>query len=196
MERISILYIDDEPDTVLSQCLDKYKHENCEFEYSDIIFSSKGGYESLIGNLKVRSANIIFIDSKLFKNKTAGNGKFTGEEFKMILKKYFPFIEVVVITQNEIAEGYETIPKFNSQNGENVEDYYNNISNIMEAAIKNICELRKIAVDIKNNTNWDSVLVEKILNSLAGGETYNELTKEDIDHVISIFTEIQEKMDD
>lgn len=50
-------------------------------------FNSEEGYESLINNTEVRTANIIFIDSKLFENRNT-NGKFTGEEFKIILKTF------------------------------------------------------------------------------------------------------------
>lgn len=57
---------------------------------------------------------MIFIDSQLFQNNTASNGKYTGEQFKLILKKIFPYIEVIVITQNEIPEEFtSTIAKYN-----------------------------------------------------------------------------------
>lgn len=91
METLKLLYIDDHPETSLSKYLDKYKSPSCEIEYSDIEFKPDEGYESLINNSDVKSANIIFIDSKLFENRNAIAGKFTGEEFKIILKKYFPY---------------------------------------------------------------------------------------------------------
>ena len=106
MTTLKILYIDDHPEAALSKYLDNYKNSNCEIEYSDIEFNPDEGYESLINDPDVKSANIIFIDSKLFENRNAIAGKFTGEEFKIILRKYFPFIEVIVITQNEIAQEY------------------------------------------------------------------------------------------
>ena len=90
MEILKILYIDDNPEPSLSKYLDKYKNSSCDIEYSDIKFNPDEGYESLINNAEGKSANIIFIDSKLFENRTAIAGKFTGEEFKIILKKYFP----------------------------------------------------------------------------------------------------------
>ena len=96
MENLKIIYIDDYPETSLSKYLDKYKNSSCNVESLDIKFNPDAGYESLINNPDVKSANIIFIDSKLFENRTAIAGKFTGEEFKIILKKYFPFIEVIV----------------------------------------------------------------------------------------------------
>lgn len=196
MEKIKVLYIDDSLDLALSKYLDNYDQESCEFDFSDIEFIPDKGYESLINNPEVRSANVIFVDSSLFENRTANDGKFTGEEFKIILKKYFPFIEVIVITQNEVQEKYQTIQKYNPRSGISALEYYNSvIPTIMEAAIKNICESRKIALEMKNNSKWESILVEKIVNSLNGCGTYDELTKEDLDKVIDAFKEIQEKVD-
>lgn len=197
MEDIKILYIDDSPETALAKYLDNYTRENCNIEYSDIVFKPQDGYESLISNTDVRSANIIFIDSRLFENRTATTGKFSGEEFKIILKKYFPFIEVIVITQNEIDDDYETVAKYNPKSRSTPEEYYEqNLPKLLERAIKNICEFRKIASELEKNTNWESVLIEKITNSLNGYGTYDELTKSDIDQVIIAFKELQEKLDD
>lgn len=196
MEDIKILYIDDSPEAALSKYLDKYSHEDCKIEYSDIEFKPEQGYESLINNSEVRSANIIFIDSWLFENRTATAGKFTGEEFKIILKKYFPFIEVIVITQNKISNDYEVVAKFNPQSGLTPEQYYQKtLPPILRHAIKNICEFRKIALVMEENQNWESVLIEKITNSLKGYGTYDELTKNDIDQIIVAFKELQEKID-
>lgn len=79
MENLKIIYIDDYPETSLSKYLDKYKNSSCNVESLDIKFNPDAGYESLINNPDVKSANIIFIDSKLFENRTAIAGKFTGE---------------------------------------------------------------------------------------------------------------------
>ena len=71
MENLKIIYIDDYPETSLSKYLDKYKNLSCNVESLDIKFNPDAGYESLINNPDVKSANIIFIDSKLFENRTA-----------------------------------------------------------------------------------------------------------------------------
>ena len=59
MEILKILYIDDNPEPSLSKYLDKYKNSSCDIEYSDIKFNPDEGYESLINNAEVKSANII-----------------------------------------------------------------------------------------------------------------------------------------
>ena len=195
MDTIKMIYIDDSPDISLSKYLDKFRSGLCQFDYSDIEFNSEEGYESLINNTEVRTANNIIIDSKLFENRNT-NGKFTGEEFKIILKKHLPFIEVIVITQNEVEEEYETIAKYDSRSDKTAQEYYDSIlPELIDHAVKNIFEYRKIASRMKENTIWEDVMIEKIENSLEGKDVYDELTKTDIDHIIGIFQELQEKVD-
>ena len=195
MDTIKMIYIDDSPDISLSKYLDKFRSGLCQFDYSDIEFNSEECYDSLINNTEVRTANIIFIDSKLFENRNT-NGKFTGEEFKIILKKHLPFIEVIVITQNEVEEEYETIAKYDSRSDKTAQEYYDSIlPELIDHAVKNIFEYRKIASRMKENTIWEDVMIEKIENSLEGKDVYDELTKTDIDHIIGIFQELQEKVD-
>lgn len=196
MEKINMLYIDDSPEGALERYLEKYERKDYEIEYSEIIFKPNDGYESLIKSPVVQASNIIFIDSRLFENRNAADGKFTGEEFKIILKKYYPFIEVIVISQNEIDSDLETISKYNPQSGKTASEYYaETLPRYIEQAIRNIQEYRRIAVIMESNTSWESVLKEKIFNSLQGIGTYDELSKEDIDQLIEAFKEIQEKLD-
>lgn len=81
---MKILYIDDNPEPALAKYLDRYQSPMCAFEYSDIRFNPDEGYESLINNPEVKSANIIFIDSRLFENRTAT----TGNSREKSLKSY------------------------------------------------------------------------------------------------------------
>lgn len=198
MEKIRILYIDDNPESGLERYLDEeYKNSNNETEYSEITFNPQEGYERLIKDLKVRTANIIFIDSKLFENRTVGSGKFSGEEFKIILKKYYPFIEVIVITQNESNPDIGIISKYNPNCGKNPSEYYSEyLPQYIDKAIQNVLMYRRLAERLEVNSNWESTLKEKIISSLNGVGTYDELTKNDIDQLISVFKEIQEKIDD
>ena len=197
MKTLKILYIDDNPEPALAKYLDKYQSEKCNFDYSDIMFNPDKGYESLINNPDVKSANIIFIDSRLFENRNAIAGQFTGEEFKIILKKYFPFIEVIVITQNEINKDYETISKYNPKSEKKPEEYYGEkLPELIERAVRNIFEVHKITSEIEKNTSWEKVMVEKIVNSVNGQEKFDEFTKNDIDNVIKMFRELQEKVEE
>jgi hypothetical protein len=198
MEKFNILYIDDSPEPGLARYLDEeYSNTEYEIERFEITFNPEDGYESLISDPKVKSANIIFIDSRLFENRTITSGKFSGEEFKIILRKYYPFIEVIVITQNGADSGIETISKYDSNCGKTASEYYSDyLPPYIEKAINNILVYRRLAERLKMNRNWESTLKEKIINSLNGISIYDELTKTDIDNLINSFKEVQEKINE
>lgn len=198
MEKINIVYVDDCIDIALSRYLDHYKQDDFEIEYSEVQFNPQDTYEQLIINTAVTTANIIFIDSRLFENRNAINGKFTGEEFKLVLKKYYPFIEVIVITQNDVDDDLGIIKKYDSQDKSNSADAYYSacLPQHIKAAISNIKTYRKLSKKLVSNDNWENILKEKIINSLKGINTYDELTKADIDQLVSTFKEIQEKLDE
>ena len=196
MEEIRITYIDDNMDLELQKYLDKEYHNQ---DYNIILnykeFNSSDRYEKLINDEKVRNANIIIVDSKLFENNNVNNGKFTGEEFKLILKKIFPFIEVIIITQNQVNGEIEKVPKFNSKEEESSKKHYDEyLSPLINEAIKKIIETRKIFQIMEKNTNWEKPLVEKIINSLNGLNEYDELSKTDIDELIEAFKKLEEKV--
>lgn len=197
MEKFSILYIDDSPESGLSRYLDKeYTNPEHETEYTEITFNPEEGYENLIRNSKVQSANIIFIDSKLFENRKVASGKFSGEEFKIILKKYYPFIEVIVISQNGEDPRIKIISKYDPNYGKSAKEYYAEyLPTYIEKAIENILVYRRLAEKMETNTNWEAALKEKVINSLNGVGKYDELNKSDIDTLISAFKELQEKID-
>ena len=196
MKEIGITYIDDNMDLELQKYFDKEYHNQ---DYN-IIFKCKKfdpniGYEELINDEKVRNANIIIIDSKLFENKNANSGKFTGEEFKLILKKVFPFIEVIIITQNEIDGEIEKVPKFNSKEQNCSKKHYDEyLLPLINKSIKKIIETRKIFEIMEKNENLEKPLVEKIINSLNGLDEYDELSKTDIDELIEAFKKLEEKV--
>lgn len=200
MVTFKLLYIDDSLEAGLGRYLDReYKNENPDFqtEYVEITFNPDEGYESLIRNPLVQSANIIFIDSKLFENRSVSSGKFSGEEFKIILKKYYPFIEVIVITQNAPDANVGTISKYDSNCGKTASEYYKeHLPPYIDSAIVKILIYRRLAEKLENNSEWETILKEKIINSLNGVGTYDELTKSDIDQLIKAFKVIQEKLDD
>ncbi len=196
MNKINIVYIDDDDDVILSKYLgERYTNPDFQIEHEDILFDPNKGYESLIQNPSVMHANIIIIDSRLFENSTASS-KFTGEEFKLILKKYYPFIEVIVITQNGADAKVGTISKYNPNTDVSGLDYYaNELPPHIDEAIKNIVTFRELASRLERNESWEPIIKEKIIESLKGSNAYDELTKTDIDNLISAFQEIQVKLD-
>lgn len=193
-DKYSVVYIDDSPDTNLTWYLDKEFHnDDYEIICSEIRYNPEEGYESLLTNPKVRSANIILVDSWLFENRTATGGKFTGEEFKLILKKLFPFIEVIVITQNDASGEIDKIAKYDRNFVQSATEYYSSVlPQSFNAAVANIKQYWLLSEIVKQNDIWEEVLKNKVIAALSGTSTYDELKKTDIDNLISAFKEIQE----
>lgn len=198
MEVMNIVYVDDDLDFNISRYLsENYKHEKFKINYREFQFEIEGGYDNLINTHYISEANIILIDSKLFENDQVKKGKFTGEEFKIILKKIFPFIEVIVITQNDLSEDYGTISKYRATETINPLKYYNiQLKENLNKAIRNIEIYRNIAQKLKSNEEIDKLLIEKILNSLDGYVSYDELNSSDIDEIISLFKEMENKINE
>lgn len=196
MDKYSVVYIDDKPEAALTKYLDKeFYSEDYQIDCSEIIFKPEEGYESLLSDPRVSAANIILIDSWLFENKTATGGKFTGEEFKLVLKKFFPFIEVIVITQNGTDTEIHKVAKYDKACGQSVSEYYaHTLPPIINEAVNNIRQYRLLASIVGRNDSWETVLKEKVLNTLQGINTYDDFTKTDIDSLVSAFLKIQESL--
>lgn len=194
MEVYSLVYVDDNPEIALSRYLDKaFRGDSYEIKFSEIIFKPEDGYISLLTNPVIQSANIIIIDSWLFENRTARSAKFTGEEFKLILRKLFPFIEVIVITQNGV-EPLEAlkVAKYDKSFGGSASRYYEmELTKVINSAVENIRQYRFMADLVKKNDSWEAILKEKVLSTLDGTSAYDELTKSDIDNLIVAFKEFK-----
>ena len=121
VKKYRLVYIDDEIEISLSHYLDKHLKDELdgtiELECEEIKFDPSLGYNSLINDIRVRRANIILIDSRLFEDRNASKGKFSGEEFKFIIKRTYPYIEVLVISQNKMDASLQIIPKYNCDCG-------------------------------------------------------------------------------
>lgn len=203
MSEIGIVYIDDQIDEILSRyisqiyCANDYKNQSLKRIvtkfYEEVKFEGELSYENLLSNSKIRSANVILIDNHLFEERSAGTGKFSGKQFKIILRKLFPFIEVLIITQDKSITGDNIIHKFSGRHGENPELYYKeHLDHILNDAIKNILEFELLADDLKRSTDVKKTLVDKILQSLLGDDSYDGLTKADIDSLICSFRELRD----
>lgn len=192
-DKFSLVYIDDNPDTALSKYFDQeFGSDEYEIDYSEVRFSPDEGYKSLLSNPIIQQANIIFIDSLLFENRTANGQKFTGEEFKFILRKFYPFIEVVVITQNKVEDGVVCIPKYDRSFGDSSYEYYcKTLPKVINNAVANIRQYRVLATSVEKNDSWEEIIKEKALLTLRGIPTYDDLTISDIDRLISAFKEME-----
>jgi len=196
-EQINMVYIDDSPDVTLEEYLDNYVSDEYEMVFESILYRPEEGYDSLLNDPKVQRANIVFIDSKLFENRTRTNERVQGEQIKLVMKNIFPYIEVVIVTQNEMNPDIQMIEKYKRSNTDiQPQQYYSNIipSYINDAIIR-IKENRIIGQQFSENENWDKLLKDRILAALKGSNKYEGLNKADIDELVNAFKRIQEKLD-
>lgn len=193
-EIINLVYIDDDRDEAISSYLeDDYQNDKYEMKYQEKTFKDADGYEGLLDSPEVTSANVILIDSRLFENDSVKcKGKFSGEEFRMLLRKVFPFIEVLVISQNGKDDDFEIIPKYRSGSSETSKEYYERVlKNKIDESIRRVITFRNIAKKLENNKGIEKYLREKTVDSLNGINDYEDLSKEDIDRLVTAFQSIK-----
>ena len=114
MESITMLYVDDKIDLYVSKYLNSYSNDETKYEYLELKFESKYSYKDLLESDKIQKADILFLDSMLFENGSVRDNKISGEELGLIIKKIFPFKEIIVITQYQDKMKYSTLKKYNS----------------------------------------------------------------------------------
>lgn len=193
-ENIKLVYIDDERDEAISEYLEEgYRNEKYDVEYREIGFECEEGYESLLESQAVASANVILIDSRLFENdRVKDKGKFSGEEFRMILRKVFPFIEVLVISQNGENKAFDIIPKYRSGGPETSMEYYDRVLKTkLDESIDKVITFRNISKKLEDNQGIEKMLIERTVDSLNGIHVYDDLSKKDIDRLITAFHNIE-----
>lgn len=202
---LNIVYVDDRIDSILSNFLTTNYDENTtsisefpdltKINYFEVLFRPNDTYESLLHNDKIAKANIIIIDNHLFEENNRSLGSFTGREFKIILKRFSPFVETIIITQDKDINGETVVIKPSSDNDEeNFEYYKKSLKPHIELCIKNLIDYKKILDQIKLSNQLDEVLIERLTSSFEGTEIYQDLNKKDIDEIVSIFNEILDEI--
>ncbi len=199
--RINIVYIDDINDEILSQymnqeyCATPFKRSadiQIEKNYSEIRFQGVNGYEALFQDVVVKSANVILIDNHLFEEHTIGSGRFSGKQFKVILRKLLPYVEVIIVTQDETLPGENVVHKFSIRQESSPSRYYwKHLAPCLDSAIKEVLYFEDLAEDLTQSQDVEKCLIDEVLNSLQGDNSYDALSKEDIDTLIRAFKEIQ-----
>lgn len=197
MENINILYIDDNADPYISQYLcDEYKHEQAVISYKEHAFKTDDTYVSLLSESTLHAADIIIIDSVLFEHANMSSEKLTGEEFKIILQKVFPFKEVVVVTQNDIDEDVKILKKYDTSLEDEAKKFFEQEwKPTLDQAIDQIKACRKILKRIEEKNYVEKYFFETIQQSLQGENGYNNLTVADIDRLISAFEGVKKEYD-
>lgn len=197
MDTIRILYVDDNTDNFISEYLsEQYRCENVEKEYDERPFGSEDSYETLLNDNKLHSADILIIDSVLFENASVLNEKLAGEEFEVILKKVFPFKEVIVVSQNDFDDEYQIIKKYDSSSkGDKQQFFEENWKPILDGAVSKVMLYRKILKRIEEKNYVEKYFLEGMQQSIVGESGYDKLTVEDIDKLIAAFESVRKDYD-
>jgi len=193
---VKIIYIDDNPDPGISYYVNKkLQIDGYYLDVNELKFNDNQAYEGLISDSNVRDSDIVIIDSKLFENDNVSESKFTGEEFKIILKKIYPYKEVIVISQNDSDVELGIVKKYSDVKLDEYEYYEHELKPVIVAAVDNIIIFKRLSQRIKENSNIEKNLSERILNSISGSGEYDLLGKEDIDALINEFKKLQVRYD-
>ena len=198
MELITMLYVDDKIDLYVSKYLNSYSNDKAEYKYSELKFKNKYSYEDLIENDEIQKADILFLDSMLFENGNVQDNKISGEELGLIIKKIFPFKEIIVITQYQNKMEYSTLKKYNSNTYLcGVDSFFqDNWNEKIVNATQNIILNRNILKNISLKNYVEKFLFEKMENSINGVSNYDNLTKMDIDNLIKAFEEMRKNYEE
>lgn len=194
-EHIEIVYVDDKIDLQLTDYLNRYVDKYNEMSnniilgYNEIEFKQNYTYNSLINDEIFRRCDIAIIDSKLYENTNARGHVYTGEDFKLLVRNYSPFIDIIVITQNEISENSATIRK--SHGSEDSEKHYDSeLKPLLDYSIKCCLEYKIKLDELKTKGTIDKAILDRISDLIDHEDTYN-LTEKDLDEIIKLFNEIK-----
>ena len=66
------------------------------------------------------------------------------------------------------------------------------LSSCLDRAIKEVLDFEDLADDLIQSKDVEKLLIDKVLNSLQGDDSYDALSKSDIDNLICSFREIKD----
>lgn len=193
METINIVYVDDKIDPYVSGYLSSLSSDEYLYEKKEITFSNGDSYESMLSIEEIRTANILFLDSMLFENNRVNGNKLSGEELGFIIKKIFPYKEILVITQYQEKSEFSSLKKYNSKTfGRYPDKFFKQYweETILQAS-HNIVQNRKILEKLSSENYVDKMLLEKLESTMSGQVDYENLTKKDVDKLIESFEEMR-----
>ncbi|MGY4797240.1 hypothetical protein ACVNNN_19990 [Lysinibacillus fusiformis] len=166
-------------------------YKDYEFQFDSYKFEPEDDdYKTLLSNEMVSRANIIVIDSWLFENENSPLSKFTGEQFKIILRQVFPFIKTIVISQNGGKANSLTVEKWKG-NGSSIEHYHKQLLPVLIRYILATIEEHKVLDQLTMENEVDEVLIGTIQNTISGIVDTALFEKQDLDELIKLFREVK-----
>ena len=193
METINIVYVDDKIDLYVSGYLSSLSSDEYLYKPKEITFSNGDSYESMLSIEEIRTADILFLDSMLFENNKVNGNKLSGEELGFIIKKIFPYKEILVITQYQEKSEFSSLKKYNSKTfGRSPDRFFKQYweATILQAS-HNIVQNRKILEKLSSENYVEKMLLERLESTMSGQVDYENLTKKDVDKLIESFEEMR-----
>lgn len=200
---LKLCYIDDHIDSFLSRSLKSYVEDNT-LVYQEFEFQSDTTYVDLLKESKIIDSHILVIDSRLYENhESQGDDVLTGEEFRVILKRVFPYKEVIVVSQNEGLDD-NILPKYNppyfstDYNSDSLlEDakrfYGERLFLLINDLVHDLKLANNVLSRIESKGYLDSFLLEEIKDLMDGEMAYSLLSEGDIDKLIQSFKELRDQ---
>lgn len=193
---MNLLYLDDNIDILLEKYLVNFCIDN-KLNYAHYLFEGDNvSFIELITSEELKQSNILILDSFLFEANHGNDKRFTGEDLYLILKKIYPYIEVIVVSNKPIDQEIGDIIKRKYSRGRNhtdkstAEHYDKHLKPHLKNAVDSLITLSYIKEKISKSSTFDSVLIDKINNSFQGVDDYDELQKKDIDDLIKVLKEV------
>lgn len=195
MNEINLLYIDDEYESNLVEYLIELENteqfDNFKLNFEQYEYDIRKDYKQLITLNKVIQANIIIIDSKLFKETDHVTSKFYGETFVLILETINPYIKTIILSQDMKTFPEIKIEKFKDDNANlDYKDYYDEkLKPLLQRYISEIRIKRSLIGELEK---VDKLLKDNIKNQILGLSSYSNFEKSDLDQLIKEFQNIRE----
>ena len=195
---IKVVYVDDEPQTVLSRYLHSLQDKEG-FSFKELKYR-KEKVNTLIEDETIVKADIIIIDDKLY-NESSSSARLSGSELKALINLVFPYKKIVIISQYEpTVVDSDYVPKYHYQNGRNESDdtiweYYDDkLLPILEKKLKDVHATFQVLSDLRKSKDVDKLIVDDATASLCGeNRTYSKLTSEDIDSLVNAVNKLIEE---
>lgn len=161
-----------------------------EVKFSKYKFTPEDTYETLLESNAVKDSNVIIIDSALFENQASPLSKFTGEQFKIILRLVLPYIKTIVISQNGGKNDSSTVEKWKGD-GDSKLFYHNNLLPMLSRNLFSIIEEQNTLFEMSKDEVFDRFLIDTIKNKASGLIDSVLFEKKDLDELISLFNEVK-----
>jgi len=191
MDTIKLVYVDAVLDKYISAYLATINNQlekDVQFQIQEIEFAEGGDVLTLIKNKDVQHANILLMDSELFKNDKKTK-RVMGEQVILLLKKINPFIKVIVISQHKDVNHIGVVAKYKPEkmdleNDDVGMEYYNeNLTPRLQHAVRSVMKYRTIRQDIVENEET-KIILDQIDGLMHGDWSYSNVQQDDIDNLI------------